>query len=634
MLEAIRQKFTGWIAFLVIGLIAVTLVISFGNMDQTPIEDDVVITVNGKEITLFEYREEYSNKLAEFQEMLGEDIPDVLELTIKESATEDLILRNLLLDYISVNGYRVSPEYVVELIKSNPGLQIGGEFDRENYQAILASQGISVDKFESDLRLQLEINQLRRGFIDSSFITPSEFRDFVELQMQKRTGELITIDAGSFADQVALEDGQIQAYYENNLDFFQTNEEVDVEYLSISLDDVASSVDYSEDDLRNYYEDNLERFVSNEERKSSHILIAIDEDTTEEDALAIILDAQTRLNTENFEDIARELSDDPGSADLGGDLGWAEPGLYVPEFDKVLFGLDIGQISEPVKTQFGYHLIRLDDLKQGEQQEFEGIRDELDLEYSRLLAEDKLFEKADRLADLSLQAFNELDSVANKLELPLNRIDGVTRNGGDLLNQDPELINILFSQNSIEASENTPLFELGENIIVARVVAHRLPETQDFENVQTQIRDFLISQESIALASDYASDLEQQGEANTSFSNLAEANNLEANSFAIIRGDDTELSSNLVERIFSFAAPSIDENQTFSYVEADKVFLVKIDGYEPGKLEIFSDDERNNAKLQLSEQIGSRELNAFAEYLREYAEIYVEPSLYDDLYDL
>ena len=214
MLEAIRQGFTGWIAFLVIGLIALTLVISFGNMDQTPIEDDVVITVNGNEITLFEYREEYSNKIAEFQEMLGEEIPDILELTIKESTTEDLILRSLLLDYMSAKGYRVSPEYVAELIRGNEGLQIGGVFDRENYQAILASQGITIEKFESDLRLQLEINQLRRGFIDTSFITPSEFRAFIELQLQKRSGELITINAETFADQVTLDDTQASIYYE------------------------------------------------------------------------------------------------------------------------------------------------------------------------------------------------------------------------------------------------------------------------------------------------------------------------------------------------------------------------------------------------------------------------------------
>ena len=133
MLEAIRQRFTGWIAILVISLIAVTLVISFGNMDQTPIEDDVVITVNDTEITLFEYREEYSNKLAELQQVFGDEVPEILDQTIKESATEDLILRALLLDYMSKNGYRVSPEYVVELITYNTGLQVGGIFDKQNY---------------------------------------------------------------------------------------------------------------------------------------------------------------------------------------------------------------------------------------------------------------------------------------------------------------------------------------------------------------------------------------------------------------------------------------------------------------------------------------------------------------------
>ena len=113
---------------------------------------------------------------------------------------------------------------------------------------------------------------------------------------------------------------------------------------------------------------------------------------------------------------AKELSDDPGSAEFGGDLGWAEPGLFVPEFDKVLFSLEIGQMSEPVQTQFGFHLIKLDDLKEGQQQEFDEISQELDIEYSRLLAEDKLFEKADRLADLSLQAFNELNSKLSRSE--------------------------------------------------------------------------------------------------------------------------------------------------------------------------------------------------------------------------
>jgi len=633
MLEAIRQRFTGWIAILVISLIAVTLVISFGNMDQTPIEDDVVITVNDTEITLFEYREEYSNKLVELQQVFGDEVPEILDQTIKESATEDLILRALLLDYMSKNGYRVSPEYVIELITNNPVLQVGGIFDKQNYEAILASQGVSVEQFESDLRLQLQINQLRRGFIDSSFITPNEFRQFIELQMQKRNGQLLTIDSNNFTDQVVVTSDQVQLYFDNNQDLFQTDEEVDVEYLSLSPNDVAATVEYTEDDLRAYYTDNLARFVTNEERKSRHILIAIDEDTNEEDALETILSAQERLASESFEEIAKELSDDPGSAELGGDLGWAEPGLFVPEFDKVLFSLGVNELSEPVKTEFGYHLIRLDELKEGEQQAYQDIQAELDNEYSKFLAEDKLFGLADQLADLSLQSFNELNSVADALGLSLSRIDRVSRNGATLFNQDPEIISILFSQNSIETAENTPLFEIDDSIYVARVIGHRLPTTRDFSDVESGIKDYLVSQEAISLANNYAEEIKAQFSGNVSFKEKADELNIETSEFDVSRGD-TELSRGLIEMIFNSSSNDMVEGNIQTYVEGEKVFLLRVSSYEDGKLESFNDEERNSAKIELSEQIGSRELNAFAEHLRKNAEVSIDPGLYSGLFDL
>ena len=633
MLEAIRQGFTGWIAMLVIGLIALTLVISFGNMDQTPLEDDVVITVNDTEITLFEYREEYSNKLVELQQVFGDEVPEILDQTIKESATEDLILRALLLDYMSKNGYRVSPEYVVELITNNPGLQVGGIFDRQNYEAILASQGVSVEQFESDIRLQLQINQLRRGFIDSSFITPNEFRQFIELQMQKRIGQLLTINSADFIDEVAINADQIQLYFDNNQDLFQTDEEVDVEYLSLSLDDVAATVEYTEDDLRGYYDENLSRFITNEERKSRHILIAIDEDTTEEDALETILNVQERLVSDSFEAVAKEFSNDPGSAELGGDLGWAEPGLFVPEFDKVLFSLEVNELSDPVKTEFGYHLIRLDELKEGQQQNYQDIQLELDSEYSKLLAEDKLFGLADQLADLTLQAFNELNSVADTLGLSLSRIDGVSRNGATLFNQDPEIISVLFSQNSLETAENTPLFELDDSIFVARVIGHRLPTTRDFSDVESGIKDYLVSEEAISLANNYAEQIKSQFSDNTSFKGKSDEINTEASEFDVSRGD-TELSRGLIEIIFNFSSNDMAEGNIQTYVEGDKVFLLRVSGYEDGKLESFNDEERNSAKIELSEQIGSRELNAFSEHLRKNAEVSIDPGLYSGLFDL
>ena len=630
MLQTIRDKFTGWIAIFFIGLLALTLVISFGNMEQTPLQDNVVITVNGEEITLFEFQEEFSNKLAEFQDLLGDEVPEVLEQTIKESAGEDLIIRVLLLDYLSNNGYRVSPEYVAELIRTNESFQLGGVFIRENYEAILASQGVSVDQFENDLRLQLEINQLRRGLIETAFMTNAEFTQFIELQMQERSGQMLIIDSSRFKDQVNVDPSEVNDYYENNIDLFQSNEELDVEYLEINIEDVAQQVQFSGDEIRDYYKNNLDRFVSNEERKSSHILVAIDEDTTDEQAAKLIKEIQTKLETETFEELAKQYSDDPGSAAQGGDLGWAETGLFVPEFESALFSMNVGDTSEVVKTDFGYHLIRMDDIKPGQQQAFEDIEYELELEYSRLLAEEELFELADQMADLTLQSYNELSTVAEKMSLKKSNLDAFTRTGSTFLHQDPEMVNILFSPGSIELGENTPLFQIGDSVIVARAKAHRLPSTRDFVEVQGDIQSFIMNQEAMKLANDYADGL--KNDESLVFGDLSQDDGIQVEDFQILR-NSTNYSRGLSDAIFSLKKDLINE-EIVVFSELEKVYLAKVSSVDTGNLSLFSDQERSDAKSDLSEQYGSQDLDGLAQSLRDNAEVFIEPGLYEGLFDL
>ena len=630
MLQTIRDKFTGWIAIVFIGLLALTLVISFGNMEQTPLQDNVVITVNGEEITLFEFQEEFSNKLAEFQDLLGDEVPDVLEQTIKESAGEDLIIRRLLLDYLSNNGYRVSPEYVAELIRTNESFQVGGVFIRQNYEAILTGQGVSVDQFENDLRLQLEINQLRRGLIETAFMTNAEFTQFIELQMQERSGQMLIIDSSRFMDQVNVDPLEVNDYYQNNLDLFQSNEEVDVEYLEINIEDVAQQVQFSGDDIRDYYENNLDRFVSNEERKSSHILVAIDEDTTDEQAAELIKEIQSKLEIETFEELAKQYSDDPGSAAQGGDLGWAETGLFVPEFESALFSMNVGDISEAVKTDFGYHLIRMDDIKPGQQQAYEDIEYELELEYSRLLAEEELFELADQMADLTLQSYNELSTVAEKMSLKKNNLDAFTRTGSTFLHQDPEMVNILFSPGSIELGENTPLFQIGDSVIVARAKAHRLPSTRDFAEVRDDIQSFIMNQQAMRLANDYADELKNNE--SLVFGDLSEDDGIQVEDFQILR-NSTNYSRGLSDAIFALKRDLINE-EIIVFSESENVYLAKISSVDTGNLSLFSDQERSDAKSDLSEQYGSQDLDGLAQSLRDNAEIFIEPGLYEGLFDL
>jgi len=635
MLQTIREKFTGWIAALIIGAISVALVISFGNMNQTPLEEDVVITVNDKEITLIDYREEYTNQLLQFQEVFGDEIPESLELTIQESTTENLIMKTLLDDYVDAQGYRVSPEFVAELITTNPSFQLGEGFNRENYQAILTSQGVSQSQYETDLRIQLQINQLRRGLIESSFITPSEFRKFVELQMEERGGKYLLIPGSNFADQVSLDNEKVSTFYSENTNTFMTEEEIDVEYLSIDIEDIVQDMEFSKSDVEQYYKENIDRFRSNEERKSSHILISFDDEVIEDAALEQIKNIQDRIKAgESFEALAQEFSDDGGSAANGGDLGWAEPGLFVPEFDQVLFALETGEISDPVKTQFGYHIIRMDDLKEGRKKEFAEIEEELTNEYSKLLAEDRLYDLAGQLDDLALQAFNELDSVADELALDLNQISAITRNGSSFLNQQPELIDILFSPSSVEQFENTPVYEFNNSIIVARVIGHRLPVIKSLSDVEDEIRSLLIAQDSIEIANEAAAKMLGELASGKAMSELSDLYQLELKEFDELKRNADTLPRGLMDAVFATLKTNIDNNHYSTVTMDENVYLFEVLQLNPGRLDDFNDQERDSGKIALAEQLGSNELASFAKQLRENAVVEVNPDLFSDAYDL
>jgi len=635
MLQTIREKFTGWIAALIIGAISIALVISFGNMNQAPLEDDVVITVNDKEITLIDYREEYTSQLLQFQEVFGNEIPESLEFTIQESATENLIMKTLLNDYVDAHGYRVSPEFVAELITNNPNFQLGEGFNRQNYQAILTSQGISQSQYEQDLRIQLQIDQLRRGLIESSFITPSEFRNFVELQMEERSGQYMLIPSSNYLDQVVLDNEEVSTFYTENTNTFMTEEEIDVEYLSIEIEDIVQDTEYSKSDVEQYYKENIDRFRSNEERKSSHILVSFDDEVIDDAAFEQINNIQERIKAgESFEALAQEFSDDGGSAANGGDLGWAEPGLFVPEFDQVLFALEIGDISDPVKTQFGYHIIRLDDLKEGRKKEYAEIEEELTKEYSKLLAEDRLYDLAEQLDDLALQAFNELDSVADELALDLNQISAITRNGSSFLNQQPDLIDILFSPSSLEQFENTPVYEFNNSIIVARVIDHRLPKTKNLSEVEDEIRSLLIAQNSTEIANEEAAKIMRELSSGKTMAELSNFYQLELKAFDELKRNDDALPRGVIDAIFATLKTNIDNNHYSTVTMDENVYVFEVLQLDPGRLDDFNDQERDSGKIALAEQLGSNELASFAKQLRENAVVEINPNLFSDAYDL
>ena len=262
------------------------------------------------------------------------------------------------------DGYRVTDQQVASFVRSQPRFQVGGEFASQAYIATLASQGLTPEIFEERTRRALEINQLQVGLVGSSFYTPTEYRQFIELQQQQRAATLVQFSPAAFFSEVSLDDGAVEAYYSANLSQFQTEESVALDYVELRLADIAATVAVDDAALREYYDNNADRYSTAEERRSRHILIAVDGEA--EDAVA--RDKAEKLVAEiaaggDFAALARENSDDPGSAPDGGELGWAGRGVFVPAFEEALFALEVSEVSPPVRTEFGYHVIQLEELR-------------------------------------------------------------------------------------------------------------------------------------------------------------------------------------------------------------------------------------------------------------------------------
>jgi peptidyl-prolyl cis-trans isomerase D len=629
MLQHIREGVGRWVAIAILGLIAVTFI--FFGVDLSTIGTTFAARVNGEPIPLLEFERALQAQQAEYADLYRMEFTEDLQQELRVSVLERLVRNEALLQRAEAAGYGVSDAQLSAAIRERAEFQVDGEFSIDLYRARLLSEGMPPTAFEALLRDQLELIELQTGIANSAFFTPTEYRRYIELYNQRREVGYANFVADAFVDEVEVSEEAMLEHFEANAASFQTEESVDLEYIEVLGEELAAEVEVTEDALLAYYEEEQERFVTEEQRRARHILF------TGDDAETRAQDAMGRLEAgEDFETLAMELSDDPGTSAQGGDLGWVGRGLLVGPFEDTLYAMELGAVEGPIETGFGFHVIRLDEINAGDVQPFELVREELAEELRLRESEDGFYTRATELADRAFDAFDELATVATQMELPLQSFAGFTRSGTvSPFADSAAVVQAAFSPEVLELGQNSGPIELtDDHVLVLRVAAHHPPTEQSFEAVREEVEQALIRAEAERLAADAAQAfIEESSDAQEDLEALAVSLGGEWNPPTWIQRTDSTLPAQLVATAYRLGKPQADAPITEPVPLASGDFAVLLlANVEPGDPDAVTDEERDTAARQLTDQAAMFELTGYAGEIRDDATVRIPDQVLNPIF--
>jgi peptidyl-prolyl cis-trans isomerase D len=491
MLQNIRDRSQSWLAWIILGLISIPF--AFWGMDsyfQNSDNDIVVAEVEGTEISLATYRTVMKQQQNRMRQILGAQFdPEMFDRAeIKQAVLENLIQDQVEARAARAWGFQISDELLRQTIADIPELQRNGRFDNDLYRRVLAQQGMTEAQFEVNLRRDMAQQLMRSSLQSSAVIGERMLADAVALRDEVRRARSSRISAAAWKDEVKPSDAQIQDAYTAAAARFQEPEEVRVAWIEASLGALAKEESVSEEELRALYDSRVQAFQANEQRRARHILLTVDAGADEATWQA----AEQQLNGwrmqvtagADFAALAKEHSQDPGSAAEGGDLGFFERGVMVPAFDQAVFSLQPSEVSQPIRTEFGMHLIQLVEVRADEPPSFADERPALLKEMQRIQAEERFYDLVDRLANAAYEHPDGLTVAAELTGLSVQESGWFTAQGGEGMMRHPQIVQRAFSDEVMRQGRNSGLIELEpDHVLVLRVVEHKPARQQALAEV-------------------------------------------------------------------------------------------------------------------------------------------------------
>lgn len=619
MLQNIRDRFTGGFALAILALICVPFL--FFGINYDFIGSSYAAKVNGEEVSLAAFDNAYRQQLAQYAEA-GTELPDQFRNALKEGVLNRLIGETLVDQYLTSEGYRISDAMVMSVIQRQPEFHVDGKFSKDNYYAWLAERGQTPASFEQFQRYQLRQSQLQRGVAATAFVTPADYRRFLNLFAEEREVSIATFDLDAVAETIEVSDEQIQNYYDERPNEFRSEESVDLKFIELQRADLQQQANVSEEDVRQYYEESRGRFLQDEQRRASHILIPFGDDEAAARERAGALAERARAG-EPFADLARQYSEDGGTAEQGGDLGLLSESQYYPdELGDVVFAMQKGEVSEPVRTEFGFHVVRLDEIVAGGPLPFEQVRAELERELRERAAADAWTKLTDKVSDALFDA-DDIDAMGSQLGLKVQSASGFTRSGGAGFGSNQAAIDAVFEPSVLNEGRISDIIELdADRAVVVQVTEHNEATRLPLQDVREGIVSAIRSERASEIISERSNELQaavrEGGEFEVAAQEVAAS---EIRTLAIGR-QERDADSNVRSAVFQLPKPDGDTTRVGSVrTNSGDIAVFQLLSVTPGRPESIPIAERDEGKSNLAAQAGNADYAALVLELERRADV-------------
>lgn len=628
MLMDLRDRISGWIAYVIVGIIIIPFALWGIGEYFADGKDDPAAVVNGVDIPYRAYEQAYDVQRQQVMQMMGANAQQMIEaMGLKQQVLDGLVMSEVLNQYVREAGYRVSDRDLAQAISEVSVFQENGAFNQKRYESVLRFQGMSPAQFETRLRQDIAVEQFQNGLAGSAFALDVELDRFVRLRDQQRRLEVAVLDAAARQSALSLDEAALRAYFEKNQAAYQQPERVRLEYLEVSPALVMGEAVPDEATLKTLYEEYLSAHAAETKREARHILLSLPQGApAEQDAEVrkkIEALAERIRGGESFADVARSESQDPGSAAEGGSLGMVGRGAMVEPFEKALFALEPGKLSDPVRTEFGYHLILVDRVVDEAPRTQEQMRDELIAQWREKEGESRYYELADRLAALAYEHPDSLTPAAEALNLKVNSSDWITRNGGEGIGQQVPVRTAAFVPEVLNERRNSDVLTLGPNhVAVVRVTEHEPAQARAFEDVRADVERAALAEALTTRMREEGDALAQAVRSGKSLQQAAEAAQARYTDTGWVGRRGGQVDPAILRAGFALSRPVADKPsvQVVQLGNGD-VAVVRLMEVKDGDPTTLDASARDALRGQLARDFGLREVETMSRALRERADV-------------